>query len=120
MTLMAAVRTRDESKSAPNRWSSAYFCEPVLVLDQLFLGVRQARRVLVRAPLLQQMPKCLTKEAAGTAGGVEDGLVFLRVEDVDHEPDRGRGVKYWPRSPRRLVADEFLVGDALDVGVGAQ
>ena len=77
MTLMDDVRTRDESKSAPNRWSSAYFCEPVLMRDQLFLGVRKAGRVLVRAPFLEQMPESLTEEAAGTAGGVENDLVLL-------------------------------------------
>ena len=37
-----------------------------------------------------EMPESLAEEAAGAAGGVEDGLVLLRVEDVHHEPDGGR------------------------------
>ena len=92
--------------------------EVTLMLDQLFLGVGQARRVLVRPPLLQQMPECLTKKSAGSAGGVEDGLVFFRVEDVDHKPNRGRWREVLTAVSAQVVSDKFLVGDAFDVGVG--
>ena len=90
MTLMDAARTRNGSKSAPKRCFFAYVLEPVLVLDQLFPGVGAAPRVLVRPPLLQQVAERLPEEAAGPAGRVEDSLVLLRVEDVDHQTDRGR------------------------------
>ena len=52
MTLMDEVRTRDGVEVGAKQVVLCVLREPLLMRDQLFLGIGQARRVLVRAPLL--------------------------------------------------------------------
>jgi len=40
------------------------------VLDELFPGVGESGGALVRTVFLEQVPQCLTQEAAGAAGRV--------------------------------------------------
>ena len=62
--------------------------------EVLLLPEQLAPERAVVAVLLAHVLDDLEQHAAGAAGGVVDGLAFLRVEDVDHQPhDRARRVE---------------------------
>ena len=58
------------------------------------------------------------EEAASATGRVEDGLVLLRVEDLHHQLHGGWRGEVLSAVATQIVADQFLIGDALDVRVG--
>lgn len=59
------------------------------------------------------------EETAGAAGGVEHGLILLRIEHLDHQVDRAARGEVLASITAQVGADEFLIGDALSVDIRA-
>ena len=93
--------------------------EPVPVAFRLLVAVREAVGACLLLPGVVQVLERRLEEAAGAAGRVEDGLVLLWVEDLDHQVDRAARGEVLAAVTAQVRADELLVGDALGVDVRA-
>ncbi len=93
--------------------------QPVSETLALLVGVREAVSVLCLLPGVVQVVEGRLKEPAGAAGGVEYGLVLLRVEDLHHQVHRAARREVLAPVAPQVGADQLLVGDALGVDVGA-
>ena len=102
MIAMVVARTRNGSKSEPNRCFSAYSLSLSPYRSRSSFPSGKPERVGLLLPGLVQVLEGGLEEAAGAAGRVQHALVRLRVEHRDHQVDRAARGEVLARSPRML------------------